>query len=432
MLLHSTVQLLPGFVPSCLEDTVSEASSVPSGAQNNFNMQGSTPGVHRHPDAIDAAAEAFLPGQMLAICSVGELFGGVERHILGILSGLRTHGINSLLFLFHEGELAVQARAQGHEPIILPAENKSLLATSRQLACLLKRQRVQIVHVHGYKATIFCALARYWHPFALVKTEHGLPEPIADSSAQALRSRLYHFLADTATRWCGATICYVTKDLRTHYQRAHRGLRTIVIPNGVAMMDPNQFSRPIELHPDRFNLAIVGRLDTVKGHDLAIEAMAAEDLPSDVHLHIVGTGPRETQLRTLAEERRVATRVHFLGFRRNIYDYLTYCQALLMPSLHEGLPYTLLETMALGTPIIASRVGGLSEVLEHGATALLIPPGDALSLAQAIMQLRNDTLLCRQLGDNAQRVQRTRYSLETMTKSYLAAYQQLLTNEADG
>ncbi|MCI0559034.1 MAG: hypothetical protein MN733_11100, partial [Nitrososphaera sp.] len=119
---------------------MSESSSVPSGGQGNFNMQGSTPGVRRHPDLIDIAAEAFLPGSMLAICSVGELFGGVERHILGILSGLRTHGISSLLFLFYEGELAAQARAQGHEPIILPAENKSLLATSRQLAYLLKRQ----------------------------------------------------------------------------------------------------------------------------------------------------------------------------------------------------------------------------------------------------------------------------------------------------
>ena len=367
-----------------------------------------------------------LNGVSVAICSVGELFGGVERHILGILGTLRDYGINTSLLLFHDGELAAQARYQGIEPVILHERNRSLFATSRELARVLQQRNVQVVHVHGYKATVYCAIARRRHPFSMVKTEHGLPEPMAGRPMEALRDRTYHLLACLATRMASATVCYVTGELLTYYRRAHSGLRAKVIPNGVANMDRHQMSCPPELREDCFNLAIVGRLDTVKGHHLAIEAVAAEAVPSSVHLQIVGVGPCEPALRALAQARGVAQRVHFLGFRRNIYDYIAHCHALLMPSLHEGLPYTLLEAMALRTPIVASKVGGLEEVLQDGLTALLVPPGDVAALAQAIVRLHDDRELCCQLGEHAQRLQRAQYSLAAMTEHYLSVYRDVL------
>src|SRR5262245_63901860 len=90
----------------------------------------------------------------VAICTVGELFGGVERHVIGLMNGLRAQGVNTLLVLFHDSELAAQARAQGVEPIILPNRNRSLLTTSHQLAHILNQHRIHIVHVPGYKATV--------------------------------------------------------------------------------------------------------------------------------------------------------------------------------------------------------------------------------------------------------------------------------------
>jgi glycosyltransferase involved in cell wall biosynthesis len=262
----------------------------------------------------------------------------------------------------------------------------------------------------------------------MVKTEHGLPEPMVGGPIRAWRNRLYHLSDSMATRITDATVCYVTNDLRTYYQQVHSGLPVRVIPNGVESMDRRQFSRPAELNEEWFNILVVGRLDTVKGHHLAIEAMAAEGLSSDIHLHLVGLGPRERELQALAESLGVAHRVHMLGFRRNVYNYIAHCNVLLMPSLHEGLPYTLLEAMALGTPIIASRVGGLAEVLQDGVTALLVPPQDAASLALAIIRLHNDKRLCSRLSEEGQRLQQAKYSLEVMTESYLAIYRALLVN----
>jgi glycosyltransferase involved in cell wall biosynthesis len=361
----------------------------------------------------------------VAICSVGELFGGVERHILGLLGGLQLHGIETLLVLFHDGELAAQARAQGFEPIILPNRNRSIWAISQILASILRQRQIRIVHVHGYKATVFCALARFWYRFAMVKTEHGLPEPMTGRPLRALRDRLYHFLETTATCMTAATICYVTEELRVHHARAHAGLQSTVIPNGIVNMDRAQFKRPPELRENWFNLAIVGRLDTVKGHYVAIEALATPSVPPDAHLQIIGVGPMESRLRELVEVRGVADRVHFLGFRRNIYDYLAHCDVLLMPSLHEGLPYTLLEAMALGTPIIASRVGGLAEILRDGITGQLTPPGDPISITRAIVEFQRDSEYRRRLGKNAQHLQRVMYSAGTMASCYEAIYRRV-------
>lgn len=98
-----------------------------------------------------------------------------------------------------------------------------------------------------------------------------------------------------------------------------------------------------------------------------------------------------------------------------------------MPSLHEGLPYTLLEAMALGTPVIASRVGGLAEIIQDDATGLLVAPGNAGALADAIRKLIADPSFRTRLGDAAQRLQRAKYTLEAMADSYIDVYRGVLT-----
>jgi glycosyltransferase involved in cell wall biosynthesis len=378
--------------------------------------------IQRKNDKFGSSDKNTLPSQHIAICSVGELFGGVERHILGILSGLQLRGLKTLLFLFHDKELATQAREQGIETIILPGCNWCLLSTSRRIARIFAKRQIEIVHVHGYKATIFCALARRWHSFKMVKTEHGLPEPMSGRPMAMLRDRLYHILDNIATRMANATVCYVTEELSAYYSRSHSGLQSMTIHNGVTNLDQYQIPYPTEFFESHFNLAIIGRLDTVKGHHLAIKAIASENLPLDIHLYIIGAGPCESELRVLANTQGVSNRVHFLGFRRNVYDYMTHCHVLLMPSLHEGLPYTLLEAMALGTPIVASRVGGLAEILKDGITALLIPPGDIIALAQAIVRLHDVPGLRQQLSENARKLQQTHYSLDMMVARYIEAY----------
>ena len=372
------------------------------------------------------------PVRRVAICTHGELFGGVERHVLTIVEGLAACNVSPLLILFRDGELAAQARGIGIDPVVLPARNIAMPVTSRRLAGILAERAIRVVHVHGYKAAVFCALARKWHRFAMVKTEHGLPEPMAQGTGRTLLNRLYYWLDAIATRMAAMAVCYVSKDIREYYGRAHAGLPMFVIPNGVRCMDSSQFMRPSDLPAECFNLLMVGRLDSVKGHDFAIKALATGALAADIRLSIVGSGPRESELLRFAKTLGVADRVQMLGFRRNACDYIAHCDALLMPSLHEGVPYVLLEAMALGVPVIASSVGGLAETIENGATGLLVPPRNVQELVKAIQLMRADEGLRARVGRDAKAVQVLRYSVDAMTSRYVQVYSDLLASLESG
>jgi L-malate glycosyltransferase len=361
----------------------------------------------------------------IAICTTGELFGGVERHVLGLCDELVKQGTHTLLILFHNNELAEQARDKGLNVVILSSSNFSLFDNSRKLAFILKCNNISVVHVHGYKATVLCALSKRLVKFSLVKTVHGSPEPMAAGLARTLRNITYYMLDNTATRHAATAVCYVSNDLRKRYERAHVGPYKTVIPNGVACLDRDQFACPPEVNPAMFNVVMAGRLDMVKGHHLALEAISKHHLPQDIHIYIVGSGPREGKLRVMAEQYGISSRVHFLGFRRDILNLIAHADIVLMPSLHEGLPYTLLESMALGTPVIASAVGGLKEVLSHEITGLLVPANDVASLGDAILRLYKDTALWVRLGAESQRLQRLSYTVEAMAQRYLLVYSKL-------
>src|SRR2546422_11645858 len=114
----------------------------------------------------------------------------------------------------------------------MPA-NRFLFSSSRRLAGILERRDMRIVHAHGYKAMVFCAIARRMHRFALVKTEHGLPEKTLGKPIDALRGHFYHLFDAAATRLSNATVCCVTTEfLAQHSGRSTRRHR--LIPNGVS------------------------------------------------------------------------------------------------------------------------------------------------------------------------------------------------------
>jgi len=357
----------------------------------------------------------------VAICTVGELFGGVERHVLTLLDALRSRGIEPCVFVFHEGELAMQARASGVAVEVLPSRNAALFASARRLATQLARCNVHVVHVHGYKAAVACALARLRYRFAVVKTEHGLPERMDSRPLQGVRERAYRLIDAIACRASQATVVYVTHELCSHYRFVHAGLKHEVIPNGISPPERSALGCPDALAKPGFHVVIAGRLDSVKGHGAAIAALASPALARDVHLHVLGTGPLERALRDQAAEHGLADRVHFHGFRRDVYGWFAHCDVVVMPSLHEGLPYTLLEAMAMGCTIVASRVGGLAEVLDSNC-ALLVAPGDVPALGTALARLRDDAALGARLGTAAQQLQATRYSLAAMVDRYVRAY----------
>ena len=349
--------------------------------------------------------------------ATGELFGGAERQIITLSRALRALGVDVRALLFFDRELAAALRGIDIPVEILDPRSTFDAAVPGKIRRALASADPAIIHVHGYRPCVMLAMAG--SPAKVVKTEHGLPE-FSTSLFENLRARTYRALENFAARRLRARIVYVTEELKQRCTREHEGLTTTVIHNGVDLQALSAGTRPEEYAAGQINLIAIGRLDHVKGFDVAIEAMARLPESLRVHLYVLGDGPERPRLTELA--RAAKGRVSLLGFGSRPYPYIAHADAMVIPSRHEGLPFVLLEAWGLGTPVVASDVGGLREVIRNGETGLLVPGGDVSALADALRRMADDETLRKRLAHAADTELRSRFDGTAMASAYLRQY----------
>jgi glycosyltransferase involved in cell wall biosynthesis len=354
--------------------------------------------------------------------ATGELFGGAERQIITLSRALRAFGVGVHALLFFDRELAAGLRAAGIPVEILDPRGTFDPGVPRKLGRCLAAGGHSLVHVHGYRPCVMLAMASRPASLRVIKTEHGLPET-SQSVFENLRAKTYRALENFAARRLHARMVYVTAELRDRCAGEHASLTGSVIHNGVDLESLDPGDRPVEYSAGRLNLVAIGRLDHVKGFDIAIRAMAKLPDGLNMHLNILGDGPEHTRLLDLASASR--GRVSLLGFRENPFPYVSHADAMLIPSRHEGLPFVLLEAWGLGTPVLASGVGGLREVIRDGETGLLFSTGDADACAGALERLAGDPALRERLADRARAEVRQNFDGPAMAAAYLRQYQSL-------
>jgi glycosyltransferase involved in cell wall biosynthesis len=360
----------------------------------------------------------------LAMVAAGEFFGGAERQILNLLAALRCRDIESDLLLLHDRELAALARKLGTPTQIIGTGKRFDLHAVLELSRTLRIGSYDVVHAHGYKAMVMAGLGRARSKFALLKTEHGRVETGIGSRRERWLAGAYRKAENAMSRATKATIVYVTDELRRFYVQEHAGIDSCVIFNGIDAAEVMRLQRPVELDPGTFNVVVLGRLEHVKGVEHAIRAMSTPEL-AGTRLHVVGDGPLRESLEQLVRDSKLGESVTLHGFRGDGARFAAHADVLLMPSLHEGLPYTLLEAMAAGTPVAASAVGGLAEVLEHEHTALLFAPRSPQAIAAALTRLSNDAVLRSKIATTAKAVLLSRFTAEAMGAAYAALYRRL-------
>ncbi len=146
-------------------------------------------------------------------------------------------------------------------------------------------------------------------------------------------------------------------------------------------------------------VGIVAKLSPVKGHRHFLKAAALMSKAyEDVNFLIVGDGPERTRLERTADELGLSEKVHFIGVRDDVPAVLKLMDVLVLSSLSEGSPNVVLEGMAAGVPVVAVRVGGVPEVVEDGVSGLLVDPGSAPGLSNAVLGLLNDADRAREMG----------------------------------
>lgn len=165
------------------------------------------------------------------------------------------------------------------------------------------------------------------------------------------------------------------------------------------------------------------RLVRQKGHRFLLAA-AAQVL--DATFLLAGDGPLRAELEELARELGVADRCLFLGQRSDVADLLAASDLIVLPSLFEGLPLSVLEAMAAERPVVATRVGGTEEAVAHEMTGLLVPPSDPAALAAAIQRIRTDPLLADRLAVAGRKRVEAEFSADRMAQLIMQVYDELL------
>ena len=307
------------------------------------------------------------------------------------------------------------------------------LAQQARLARQISHGRVDIVHAYNFYGNVFAIPpARLMAPVVIASIRDRSPY------LTPMQKRVQRYACQFADR------VLVNADAVRDWlvrEEGYNPSNIVVIRNGVDMTRFNgppagdRIRRELELPPDSRLVVVVSRLTRLKGIEHFLEAAAVlKRRYPDVRFLIVGeTSPPDpsylAELQRLAATLGVIDRVTFTGRRSDIPDVLAAAAVSVMPSLNEALSNVLLESMAAGAPVVATRVGGTPEALDDGEAGLLVPPGDAAAITAAVARLLDDRQLACRLGRRARSVIAERFSVDRMVRSTEDLYSELLARK---
>lgn len=290
---------------------------------------------------------------------------------------------------------------------------------------LISERRVRILHCHDPRSDVYGVLLQRLHPsLKLVSTLHGW---VGRTRGKALHNRLD--LLALRRFDCVIAVSGAVQEIA----RRSGVRRTVLIHNAIDTEAWRPLPEPAvgvaPGPPAPFRVGFVGRISHEKG-PLDFVRVAAALLGQDRGWEFVvaGDGPDARRMRSLADELGLAGHVRFLGSLRgpDLPAFYRGLNVLLSPSHTEGLPNTILEACALGVPVVATRVGGVGEILSHGENGLLAERGEIGGLAAALRLLRGDAALARRLALAGRRVVEERFSMAGRVRAIEDLYQRLV------
>jgi glycosyltransferase involved in cell wall biosynthesis len=300
-----------------------------------------------------------------------------------------------------------------------------------KLRSVLKRESYRIVHTHTSKAGFVGRLAASMAGVPIIiHTMHGLA--FHERSARSTRL-FYSMLERFAARRCDRVVSVSEFHRRWAIDLGIcNGSKILTIPNGIvdqstAITAPLELRRRLGVSRKDLMILTMARLVPDKGLEYLIDAAARLRLAAPhCKTVIAGDGPARLQLERLACKLDVSDRVTFLGYRQDVDALLAACDIVVLPSLREGLSISLLEAMAAGKPIVASRIGSHLEVASQANIAKLVTPADARALSGTLLDLIRDPEMMIALGTNARRLYELRYTDGRMLNAYRDLYHLLL------
>jgi len=340
--------------------------------------------------------------------------GGVETGVVDLARYLTKSGHKAIV-ISHGGDLVKELESYGVRHITLPVHKKNplfILKMIPELVRIIKTEEIDLVHarsrVPAWIAYFACRKTRI--PF--ITTCHGYYTK--------------HFFSKIMG-WARSVVCisnavarHMIEDFGVPYERirlVHRGV------------DLERFEFvPPENKPQSFRVGLIGRISRIKGIEYFLEAIAKARLEiPEIKALIVGEGKSDYKEEILILTERLGLKdcVEFLGKRKDIKDILLKLNLLVLPTItQEGFGRVIIEAGASGVPVIASKVGGVVDIIEDRIDGILIPPKDSDAMAKGISEILKDIELQKKLAKNLrQKIERS-FNLEKMVKETISVYEE--------
>lgn len=358
--------------------------------------------------------------------------GGTERQVANLALGIDASQFDLHLgCLLHSGELLADLeslRVPRPEFRIGPIYSPRTLWQGIRLGVYVRTNLIQIVHSYGFYPNVFTI------PIARLAGARIVVASIRDTGD----------LLTPTQRWLQKMVCRLADCVLVNAEAIRKSLldqgyapgNIVVIRNGITLSKYGGKGRSADLRRELglpLTARLVGvfsRLNRMKGVEFFLEAavIVARRYP-DVCFLVVGDGGIKNELEEQARRLGLGSRIAFTGFRSDVPDLLSEVAISVLPSLSEGTSNTLLESMAAGIPVIATRVGGNPEVVEDGVSGLLVTPRDAAALAGAAGRLLDDEDLALRLGAAGMRRVSELYSIQGSVRQTENLYQALVESK---
>ncbi|MEW6409284.1 MAG: glycosyltransferase [Nitrospirota bacterium] len=372
-------------------------------------------------------------------------WGGQENRILRETLGLREKGVRVLIVCQPGSQLEKRAKEHGID-VRTHRINSSLdISAIAFIRRLIKRESVDIVNTHSGKDSWVSSISArlLWKRPAIIRTRH-LALPVKNRVT-------YSLLPDKIVTVSEHVRQYLIKEKGINQEKI------IAIHTGV---DVKQESRESRLRPEGFGelsrtaqpervesrkingirgelgisketplIGTVAILRKKKGHYILIEAarIILKDIP-DIIFIFIGDGPQRKNLLRLIDEYGLNNHVRLLGLRNDVHVLLREMDVFVLPSFEEALGTSVLEAMAASIPVVATNVGGIPEAIIDGVTGILVSPGDADALADAIKKLIQDKSMARRMGEEGRQRIEEHFSVEKMVEGMYDLYVSLIRN----
>ena len=369
-------------------------------------------------------------------CSVFQIISslvpaGAERLVVHLLEYLDRERFAPVCISLTDpvgSHLEVRVQQLGVPLYFLGKGDKMSFEVLRKLDALFRQYHPAVVHTHLLALNYaYPLMIRYRTP-ARVYTVHSLAEKdVGLRTAPIVRALAFRYRVGRVVPVA------IAEEVRNSIQKLYGYPNPPLIPNGIPTdeyaPDPNKRAQWRQAHGIETHATIlthVGRFAPPKNHALLIEAFARVRTSAPLYLLLVGGGELENTVREQVAALGLESRVCFLGIRADVADILRASDAFVLSSRWEGNPMSVMEAMTAGLPVVSTAVGGVPELVQHGATGLLVPAGDARALAEAMAQIGLDAPLRAAMGDIARQTALERFDVRVMSHAYAKFYLELL------